>query len=597
MSTSTPTAAFGHDTLRAFLLRALEAKYEPIIATARPDGRFGTDPWIVRDQNVMLTLALLYQCEGGPHYKDPKLLEHIAAAGRYMQATQDEKGMHPFDKKDGSNWGPIYMPWTYLRWIITYQLVKDELSPEDVAIWTKGLLLGYGGVAATELTSQSNIYPGPLPGHPPLKEGEVIPWVHNIPSHHATGLYLAGQLFNRPDWQQQAREFMQLVAAAQSPDGWWTEHSGPVVAYNRVYIEALGLYYSISGDESVLPAITRGNRFHLNYVYPNGAMIETVDERNPYMPLTLKRDANGRTQYLPKQVNIHPGLYFSNEGRALFAHQFPIVQSRNIEEIDDVDYLYYCLAATQGDLSFDAKQAPRFRMGDRALIAREEPWLLSFSAYCCPRTPNRFIQDRQNLVSIYHRDAGLIIGGGNSKLQPLWSTLTVGDTALISPRGATRESNLAPDVAVAYTPEDCTIHEASGNEWTLQISCAGAVAELTFTIAGEAKLNLSARLTTPAPDGRPAAIHLTFIRYPESPVTWSNGASAELNDQSWEQTGLTSIAHHCWSLTIPAEAKITWPVLPHNPYTDNGHAATEEGRLVVSLPLSAEAQSLTLTIN
>ncbi len=592
---STPVS-FGHDQLRAFLLRALEAKYEPIIATARPDGRFGTDPWIVRDQNAMLTLALLYQCEGGPHYKDPKLLEHISAGGRCMQATQDEKGMHPFDKKDGSNWGPIYMPWTYLRWIITYEIMQAELSPEDDSIWTKGLLLGYGGVAATELTSKSNIYPGPLPGRPALKDGEVIPWVHNIPSHHATGLFLAGKLFNRPEWQQQARDYMQLVVAAQSPDGWWSEHSGPVVAYNRVYIEALGLYYSISGDESVLPAIARGNRFHLNYVYPNGAMIETVDERNPYMPLTLKRDADGQAHYLPKQVNIHPGLYFSNEGRALFAHQFPIVQSRNIEEIDDVDYLYYCLTATTGDLSFDAQQEPRFRMGDQALIAREDPWLLSFSAYCCERTPNRFIQDRQNLVSIYHRKAGLILGGGNTKIQPLWSTLTVGDTTLISPQGATRQSNLAPDVAVAYTPDSCSIEEAAGNQWTLQITSAGAVAELTFAIVDDAHLKLGTRLMTPAPDGSPAAVHLTFIRYPESPVTFSNDSTTELNADSWEQTGLTSIAHHRWQLTIPSEAKIKWPVLPHNPYTDNGHAETEEGRLVFSLPLSAEPQSLSLTI-
>jgi len=79
-------------------------------------------------------------------------------------------------------------------------------------------------------------------------------------------------------------------------------------------------------------------------------------------------------------------------------------------------------------------------------------------------------------------------------------------------------------------------------------------------------------------------------------VTFSNDSTTELNADSWEQTGLTSIAHHRWQLTIPSEAKIKWPVLPHNPYTDNGHAETEEGRLVFSLPLSAEPQSLSLTI-
>jgi hypothetical protein len=43
--------------------------------------------------------------------------------------------------------------------------------------------------------------------------------------------------------------------------------------------------------------------------------------------------------------------------------------------------------------------------------------------------PSRWIQDRQNLVSLYHDKIGVILGGGNTKLQPLWSTFSVGDRA------------------------------------------------------------------------------------------------------------------------------------------------------------------------
>lgn len=581
---------------RAFLIANLESSLESILSHARPDGRFGTDPWICRDQHDILTLTLLYQTEDSSIYHDPKILELIAKGGSYLTKMQDEKGMWRFDKKDGSYWGQIYMSWTYLRWIITYKLIRDELPAEHRAIWETGLKLGYSGIADTELNSQSNIYPGPLPGRPPLKEGEIVPWIHNIPCHHATGLFVAGEMFDRPEWQQQTRDFMQLVVAAQSPHGWWTEHVGPVVLYNRVYIEALGMYYTLSKDEAVLPAITRGNRFHLNYTYPDGSMIETIDERNPTPPLILKHDAQGKTRYIPKQVNIHPGLYFSDEGRALLAHQFPIVQTRDPEEILDVDYLYFCLNATDGDLNSTTQQAPRFRMGDDSLLAREEPWLISLSAYCAPRWPGRFIQDRQNLVSIYHRNAGLILGGGNSKIQPLWSTMTVGDTSLISPAGATRETNLAPEIAVAYTPDACTISEPSPRRWTQQIATAGAVAELSIEIINNTTINLHAHLITPAPDGRPVAAHLTFIPYLESPATFSDQSTAKLGANKWTKTGLTSLGHHHWQLTIPESAQINWPVLPHNPYTDNGHSEPEEARLVVTLPLTETPHHLKLTV-
>ncbi|MCF7688934.1 MAG: hypothetical protein K9M98_14060 [Cephaloticoccus sp.] len=593
---SASPATLDRAALRAFLVSILESNLEATLAQARPDGRMGTDPWINRDQHDILPLTLLYLTDGSSIYRDPKILTIIAKGGSYLARMLDEKGMWRFDKKDGSYWGQIYTPWTYLRWIMTYQLIKDELPADELKFWQDGLLLGFSGIAETELNSRSNIYPGPLPGHPPLKPGEVIPWVHNIPSHHATGLFLAGQLFARPAWQQQARDFMQLVVAAQSPEGWWTEHVGPVVLYNRVYIEALGLYYALSGDRSVLPAIERGNRFHLNYVYPNGAMIETVDERNPYAPLTLKSAPNGTTLYLPKQVNIHPGLFYSDSGRALLAHQLPIVRTRDPNEIIDVDYLYYCLNTIEEELTFSASQDSRFRMGDDALIAREAPWVVSLSAYCAPRWPGRFIQDRQNLASIYHRDAGLILGGGNTKIQPLWSTMTVGDPSLLSPIGAKRETNLAPEVDVAYTPDACVLAESSPRSWKQTITTAGATAELAIAINDDTAITLSARLVTPAPDGRAVAAHLTFIPYLKSPLTFSDGSTVELDATAWEKSGLSKIGHHGWNLSLPVTAKVTWPVLPHNPYTDDGHADLDEGRLVVTLPLDHEELTLTLTV-
>lgn len=590
------SAPFGRDALNAFLRRALLARREAILAHARPDGRLGTDPWIVRDQDGMLTLALLYLDADGPQHRDPALLSVIAAAGRYLRTRQDDKGMHPFDKKDGSNWGPIFMPWTYLRWIITYDLIHAELAPADLAVWREGLELGYGGIAATELSSASNIYPGPLTGRPPLAPGEVRPWIHNIPAHHAAGLFLAGRHFDRPDWQRQARDFMQLVVAEQSPHGWWTEHRGPVVLYNFVYLESLAVYLALSGDEAVRPALERGNRFHLHYLYPDGASIETVDERNPFPPLRIVETGDRAPRYAPAHVSVHAGMYATAEGRALLQRLIPHLLERDPATIEGAELLALFLPRAPDALDTSAAPERRFRMDGDALVAREDPWLVSLSAYCCPRTPNRFIQDRQNFVSIHHRAAGLILGGGNTKLQPRWSTLAVGDVDLLSPVGATRETPLAPDVAVAYTPDAAAIAEPAPNQWTLRLEAAGAAIAWSFRIESPERLHLSVRLLAPAPDGRAVTTHLTFIPYLRSDAAFSDGSRRSLGAEPWTVSGVSTLAHHTWRLSLPAAARIAWPVLPHNPYTANGHAEPPEGRLVVALALDAATPGHTLEL-
>ena len=48
--------------------------------------------------------------------------------------------------------------------------------------------------------------------------------------------------------------------------------------------------------------------------------------------------------------------------------------------------------------------------------------------------------------------------------------------------------------------------------------------------------------------------------------------------------------------SLPPQASITWSVLPHNPYTKDGHAEPAEGRIVITLPFSAEVLKHELTI-
>ncbi|MCA9443702.1 MAG: hypothetical protein KC964_23080, partial [Candidatus Omnitrophica bacterium] len=251
-------------------------------------GRFGTGLWICRDQDDIEPLAVPYSTkhEDNPYFKDPQILEAIVRGGDALIEDADEDGKWIFRKKDGSEWGMIWMPWTYSRWVRAFDLVKEDMPQEARERWEKALTLGYSGIKEHALNS-----------------------VHNIPAHHAMGLYIAGKALNKPEWMEFASDFLMKVVEAQNPAGYWSENIGPVVAYNFVYADALGTYYAVSGDERVLPALERCAEYHLHFTYPDGTTVETIDERNPYHD-TIRTG------------NV--GFTFTPEGRAYLKRQWDI---------------------------------------------------------------------------------------------------------------------------------------------------------------------------------------------------------------------------------------------------------------------------------
>ena len=212
---------------------SLDAAVPGILASQKENGQFGTEPWTCGDQNVVFPLAAAWSLGESAHCHSDELLQAIVRGGDALIEAQDGNGMWTFRKKDGSTWGQTFMPWTYSRWVRAYSLIRGAMAWDARARWEAGLLLGYEGISRSCLSS-----------------------VHNIPAHHAMGLYCAGSVFGRQEWTTQAAEFMGTVMDAQSPHGWWAEHKGPVIGYNFVYSEALGVYYSMSGDARALEALS-----------------------------------------------------------------------------------------------------------------------------------------------------------------------------------------------------------------------------------------------------------------------------------------------------------------------------------------------------
>lgn len=523
-------------------LEDLTAQVPEILASQdRATGRFGTGIWIVTDQNVMLPLAAAWSWKsaGNRYYHAPELLEAIMAAGDALIADQDARGQWVFRKKDGSTWGNIYMPWTYSRWVRAFALIRGAMPPARRAKWEKALRLGYTGIARD------------------LASGRI----HNIPAHHAMGLHFAGKVFDEPAWSAQAAAFLRKVAEAQHPDGYWSEGKGPVVSYGFVYVDALGVYYAETRDRAVLPALTRTARFHSYFSYPDGADVETVDERNPYhagvrMPNT--------------------GFTHTPEGRAWVARQLSLRQGRI--PADDAAALLLWGQEGEGAAGGAAGGDFDFVLGSGdAAVRRRGPWYLVVSTMTAPVPNSRWIQDRQNFVSVYHDRTGLILGGGNTKLQPGWSNFTVGDESLLRHRAGDEQPGFQPPHGLAHTPASARL--LGGEAFGVELDYGGRRGRIRLEIAGPDRLEYVVEGETGM------AAHVTVLPRMGLTMKSAAGESVVLGGEPFRwQTPGAWIEYGGVRMSLPEGAAVRWPVLPHNPYRKAGNAEPVEGRVVIDVP-------------
>lgn len=530
----------------------------------RATGRFGSGIWIVTDQNVLFPLAVAWSLPGkdNTYYHSPEVLNAIMAGGDALIDAQDDSGKWVFRKKDNSTWGDIYMPWTYSRWIRAYSIIKDAMPADRKARWVNALTLGYDGISRTALTE-----------------------VQNIPAHHAMGLYCAGKALDRPEWCTQAATFLRKVAAAQDPAGYWTEHFGPVVLYNTVYVDALGAYYGMSGDKAVAPALERAARFHANFTYPDGSMVETVDERNPYH----------QTIQMP-----NAGFTFSPLGRGFVHRQWQLraAKRQGVAADEAAAFLLYGKVGPTAPTPSELAQSSAVFGDNSARILREKPWFVCTSAYTAPMIESRWIQDRQNFVSLYHDKIGLILGGGNTKLQPLWSTFTVGDVSLLKHKDGDEDPKFTPPPGLIHIPRTATLVKGADRTAGVDLEYGDATCRVTMDVSkpesARVTYSASALLTLPV------AAHVTLLPHIGKRWETASGRSGMLGKESIKlgpgEAGAW-FSHAGWRASVPAGASIEWPLLPHDPYTKDGHAALTEGRIVMTLPFTRGNLSQTITVN
>ncbi len=562
--------------IREAYLRSLVEDVEPNLERFdEENGRFLTgDGWAVTNQDIVYPLALLYTTAGNPYYGDDRIL-HVALRGAdAWRDFQYPDGRVEFVKVDGSRWGPTYMPWSMYHWLETYALLRGQLDAPRRARWEDGLTLAYDGISG-ELAR----------GH-----------VHNIPTWNGMAAYRAGEILSRADWQEAGRKMIALAVEAQTPHGYWIEHHGPTTLYNLVYTHAIGLYHVFSGDESVLPCLARATDFHIRYTYPDGRVLETIDGRVKYhdhVPdfahTTFSFFPQGRRYVRMLVESMHADRQAHAEPHISYVVTSGSLRIANAEYGLSPRLASAYVHLQSGPEAPIPQDQPAYQVHDpdHALIRRGQGWFYCLSGIVTPPVESRWGQDRGNYVSVWHEETGLIVGGGNSKDQPEWSTFAIGSSPDVS--------HLPIAASLRPAAENDAVALTYGVPAEVEAPQAGATCVLALRIASKECLEI--HMTGPA--HTPAEAHLTLKLKPDEPLRTGTGAALSLDGPPIDLDADASggwVGWGKWRITLPAGSRFQWPVLPFNPYTADGAAPLDEAAGILTVPLDAETRLMRLLV-
>jgi hypothetical protein len=503
-----------------------------VLASQDEEGRFRKDDdWGTLYQNVIHPLALLYKLadERNPYFKDHKVLEAVVKAGDLNLRLQNDLGQLEFFSR-GASWGWSYIDWNTYFWLEALRAVGDDLGSSRAESWRGGIRLAMDGIYRDFSKTVSKL---------DFVNGDV----HNLFVWRTLLLYKAGGYFGEGRWVDEASEIMGRVARAQRIDGHWNEGGGPTTLYNYTTTFALGVYYQESGDERVLPALARATEFQRTFTYPDGKPVETID---------------GRVKYTRMVFGAPPPIYsLFPDGRSYLEFLIDRLLERPVGYCDDQTYVFHIYAFYGDILRYcqDGEASPWRRIGRgrmrglEALYYADSDWCYFLSGIAGTAHENRFIQERQNLLSIWHRKTGLIVGGGNGRGQPELSTFeAIGDgRAIYMPTdGKVFQGEDGDRAELSYGEAKCQvlIPRPKTNRLQAQFSRHGegrAIARLVLILDVGRELKVGEK--TQILSAEPVAF---FLKAGERAI------------------------YGGWSISADVPCCLKWPILPFNPYKKDG---------------------------
>lgn len=490
---------------------------------------------------AMFAAAVLYAKKhpANPSFGDKQKLIMALKLGDQLatQAKEDKKE----NKQD--------YEWEIHFWLDTYRLLEKELNDRRRALWKR------------EIETITRWFAGEVEARIdfPRFQGPYIRTSTNHLAIFASTVHLAGIAVANKDWQKLgARAMHRLAAEEQTVDGYWGEFTdnGPATGYNYLTMNCVALYYEHSKDKDALEALRRATTFHKYFTWPDGTPVETINGRNRHWAVSPWGhfgfshwdDGRGYAEFLA-------GFFRNADGKSL--------GSRTLGRLAQTALYYH-----DGNAQKPPQQEVSFthRMKAPAFIRKSGPWTVCMSGLIDTPIDSQFTLDRQGHLSVYHDKRGLIITGANSRQQPELATFLEKTKDRVTTIPLSSKVRPAADgLALGYHTFFADIGLEMSDRLTFQFAITetgrGRLQDVTLNLqlclkAGE---NLETAKAKRMLDDKKIALT------PEDIGGW--------------------IRHRDWTLHVPANAKLTWPILPFNPYKNAPETDLRHAVGVLSIPV------------
>jgi len=350
-------------------------------------GRLSFSDW---SYGMVYAFALLYKADWpeNPYRGDRRFLESAAAG---MEAGLDPRIWYASLE---------HPPNRHLQgYLLAYDLLKDEVSPEQAEYW-RGRL-----VQLVEATIE--LWLRPAEYRYSYFSADVGTGTNHY-AYHVANVYTAGKVLNRPDWTALGRKMM-LRLTRHERDGHFPERRVvPATHYTWLTMNALGEYFVQSGDERVKPNLLRCVEFSCHTSLPTGEVMLLHDGRvNGYYPFdfgdfVLSLTPCGRSLARVRAMrHIGSGVRPSRS-----APEFWFRTAENAAHFQP---------GPQAELPAETEFA---FLDGRGLIARRQGFIYGLSALSVPPVVRRYWVDPQNAIELHHVRVGPILHGANSQQQP-----------------------------------------------------------------------------------------------------------------------------------------------------------------------------------
>ncbi len=491
---------------------------------------------------AMFAAAVLYakKQDANPSFGDKQKLELALKLGDLLASDAAN------DKAENKQ----HYEWEIHFWLDTYRLLDNELGNERRARWKREIetiTRWFAGETAARIDF-------------PRFQGPYIRTSTNHLAIFASTVHLTGIALSNKEWESLgARAMHRLAAEEQTSDGYWGEFTdnGPATGYNYLTMNCVALYYEHTRDKAALEALRRATTFHKYFTWPDGTPVETI---------------NGRNRHWAVSPWGHFGFSHWPDGRGYAEFLADFFDGRQLGSKTVGRLAQSALYYHEGRPTKAPQWMTSFvhQMKVPAGIRKTGPWTVCMSGLIDTPIDSQFTLDRQGHISIYHDTFGLIVTGANSRNQPELATFlekTKDRTNTIPLSSRLRMSDDRDRLGLAYSTFFADVEIPAPKDDSLQL-------RIPITETGRGRLqNVTLNLQLCLKTGETLETAKAKFVLNEKRI-----------DLGPEQIG-GWIRHRGWTLHVDPAARLTWPILPFNPYKNAPETDMRHAVGVLSVPV------------